>query len=67
MEKKRQITVALGGALLVAVYGADFSWRQVLIDAVALFLWMVGEKFWNRAFARQPSKSTNSWGQRPGG
>ena len=58
MEKKRQIAIALGafgGALLIAVYGAGFSWQQVLIGAIALFLWMVGEEFWNRAFARQPS------------
>jgi hypothetical protein len=57
MEKKRKFAIALGafgGALLIAVYGAGFSWRQVLIGAIALFLWEVGKEIWTRIFARQP-------------
>jgi hypothetical protein len=57
MEKKRPISLALcmfSGAALVAVYGAGFSWRQVLFGVVSIFLWMLGNELWDRAFAAQP-------------
>jgi hypothetical protein len=57
MKRKRPIALALCiylGAALVLVYGAGFSWRQLLFGFVAIFLCSLGNEFWNRASASQP-------------
>jgi hypothetical protein len=57
MNKKRNIAIGcccFVVALLLAVYGADFSWRNVIVVGIALFLWSVGEDVWKAAFTPRP-------------
>jgi hypothetical protein len=57
IKKKRPIALAFCmylGAALVLVYGAGFSWRQLLFGFVAIFLCSLGNELWSRAFSSQP-------------
>jgi hypothetical protein len=57
MDKKQNIIVCcclVAAAMLLAVYGAGFSWRNVIIAGIALWLWSAGEEFWKEAFAPRP-------------
>jgi hypothetical protein len=57
MDKKQNIVIGcclFAVALLLAVYGADFSWRNVIVAGIALTLWTIGEDFWKTAFKPRP-------------
>jgi len=59
IKTKRPVVLALCmylGAALVLVYGAGFSWRQLVFGFVAIFLCSLGNEFWKRASAPQPFK-----------
>lgn len=57
MTKKRRLTFSVCiyvAALLVAVYGAGFSWRQALIGGVALLIWQSADEMFKAAYAKPP-------------
>lgn len=57
MSKKQNIVISccfFAVALLLAVYGAGFSWRIVILVGAALFLFGVGNEFWKSARAERP-------------
>ncbi|RZU35448.1 hypothetical protein [Edaphobacter modestus] len=57
MGKKQNIVIGccfFAVALLLAVYGAGFSWRAVIVTGGAFFLAGVGHEFWKSAHAPQP-------------
>jgi hypothetical protein len=57
MTKKRDTLIScclFAVALLLAVYGGGFSWRNVIVASVALMLLTAGGNLWNAAFAPQP-------------
>jgi hypothetical protein len=54
MKKKRGIIIGLSlfaFAFAVAILGAGFSWRQVLLGSLALFIWELGSEIWKATFA----------------
>jgi len=57
MTKKQNIVTGcclFAVSLLLAVYGAGFSWRTVIVAGAALFLWSIGEDVWKAAFTARP-------------
>jgi hypothetical protein len=54
MNNKRGIGISIclfALALVLAVLGAGFSWRQVFLGGLAIFMWGLGAEIWKTAFA----------------
>jgi hypothetical protein len=55
--EKRRVATAVGAwsvAVLLAVFGAGFNLRQIIVAGIAVSVWVFGTHAWKEAFSRGP-------------